>query len=423
MKTILVNAYNVNPYNKSEDHTAWNFALQIAYLNKVIAVTRKNNKENIERYWNEHPELQHLKENIQFLYFDWPKYISFWNKGIFLSGLYYYLWQITVALWLITKKLPVDIVHDLSLNNDWTPSFLWLLGKPFIWGPVSHNSKIPRKFLLKDFGWISVIKNRLLWILNLLAWNFDPFLLICKRKANHILCANTQAAKKLHLREEQFSIVPSVAAVTPITTGSEHNSFTVLSVGRFIELKGLDVTIRAFAAFYHQLNENEKAKTKLILAGIGPLKKFIQRLIKKENIQFCTELVEYISEIELRKLYETASVFLFPSHESAGIEVAEAMSYGLPVLCWKNYHGEFLHPTSNLSINYRTYKAGAARFARRLKQLHNDKEYHHYERQLAKERFEESFSWNVRGTQLNNIYELILAEDHKHFNFAIHTTI
>src|SRR5436190_15525388 len=93
MKTILVTAYSVNPYNKSEDHTAWNFILQIAYLNKIIAVTRKNNKEYIERYWNEHQELQPLKENIQFLYFDWPKFIIFCKKDNFLSAIYYYIWQ------------------------------------------------------------------------------------------------------------------------------------------------------------------------------------------------------------------------------------------------------------------------------------------------------------------------------------------
>jgi glycosyltransferase involved in cell wall biosynthesis len=419
MKTLLVTAYNVNPYNKTEDYASWNFIMQIACFNKVIAVTRKNNKEHIDRYWNEHIELQPVKENIQFLYFDLP-HIIFWKKGIFLSAIHNYLWQIAVALWLVTKRLTVDIVHDLNLNNDWTPSFLWLLRKPFIWGPVGHNSKIPRKFLLKDFGWLSVINNRLPWILKILSWNFDPFLWICKRKANHILCTNIQAAKKLHLKEEQFSIVPSVAAETPVTTGSELNDFTVISVGRFIQLKGFDVTIRAFASFYHQLNENEKASTKLVLVGSGPLRKFIQRLIKKENIQRCTELVELTSEIELRKLYETAAVFLFPSHESAGIEVAEAMSYGLPVLCWKNCgHGEFLHPASNLSINYRTYKAGIARFARRLKQLHFDREYYYYEQQLARERFEDSFVWNVRGTQLKNIYESVLAEDHKHFNLAI----
>jgi glycosyltransferase involved in cell wall biosynthesis len=420
MKTILVTAYCINPYNKTEDCISWNFILQIARLNKVIAVTRKNNKAHIERYWAEHAELQ-AKENLQLLYFDLPKWMTFLSRGVFVTAIYYYLWQITVSLWLSTKKLSIDIVHDLNLNNDWTPSFLWLLGKPFIWGPVGHNAKIPRKFLLKDFGWSSVIRNRMDWILKLLHWNFDPFLLICKRRASHILCTNMYAAKKLNLKEGQFSLIPSVAAPMPDKTGGKSQGFRVISKGRFIPLKGYDVTIRTFASFYHQLSEKEKVKTKLILIGSGPLKKFIQQLIKKQNIQHCTELIECISKTELAELYETASAFLFPSHEGAGIEIAEAMSYGLPVLCWKNCgHGEFVHPESGLSINYRTYKAGIVRFARRLKQLHLDQEYYRYEQQLALERFENSFTWHVRGTQLNNIYKSVLAEDHKHLNFALH---
>ena len=423
MKTILITAYTVNPCKGSKDYLSWNFIIQIAHFNKVIAVTRSDNKTDINKYWDQHPELQALKENIQFLYFDSPKWMGFLKRGILLSMIYYYGWQITVAFWLLTKKLAVDIVHDLNLNNDWTPSFLWLLGKPFIWGPVGHNPKIPRKFLLNDFGWSAVIKDRLLWIIKILLWNLDPFLFICKRKADHILCTNMQAVKKLHLKEHQFSIVPSVASEMQITSNSKQQEFTVISIGSFIQSKGLDVAIRAFASFYHQLNENEKAKAKLILAGSGPLKKFIQRLVKKENIQHCTELIECAPE-GLVKLYQTASVLLFPSHQGAGVTVSEAMSYGLPVLCWKNGAcGEFIHPSSGLSINYRTYKAGIARFARRLKRLNNDKEYYSAEQQLSLERFQHSFSWHVRGAQLNNIYESVLAEDRRHFNLVMHNTI
>src|SRR5207253_4384459 len=114
-----------------------------------------------------------------------------------------------------------------------------------------------RKFLLKDFGWKAVVKDRLLWILKRLCWNLDPFLLICKRRAHHIFCTNMQAVKKLHLKNDQYSIVPSVAAEMQTTTISEHDAFRVMSVGKFIQLKGFDITIRAFASFYKQLDERD----------------------------------------------------------------------------------------------------------------------------------------------------------------------
>jgi hypothetical protein len=53
--TVLLSAYAVNPYHGSEDGMGWNFIMQIARFNKVIAVTRENTRTDIERYMKEHP--------------------------------------------------------------------------------------------------------------------------------------------------------------------------------------------------------------------------------------------------------------------------------------------------------------------------------------------------------------------------------
>ena len=66
--TILLSAYAVNPYHGSEDGMGWNFIIQIARFNKIIAVVRKNTRKNIEQYMQEHPSTCYA--NIQFVYFD-----------------------------------------------------------------------------------------------------------------------------------------------------------------------------------------------------------------------------------------------------------------------------------------------------------------------------------------------------------------
>lgn len=48
MKIILMTAYDINPFKGSEAATGSNFTLQIARLNKVVAITRQNNQEPIE---------------------------------------------------------------------------------------------------------------------------------------------------------------------------------------------------------------------------------------------------------------------------------------------------------------------------------------------------------------------------------------
>ena len=64
--TVLLSAYAVNPYHGSEDGMGWNFIMQIARFNKVIAVTRENTRKDIERYMNEHTS--NCYGNIQFVY-------------------------------------------------------------------------------------------------------------------------------------------------------------------------------------------------------------------------------------------------------------------------------------------------------------------------------------------------------------------
>ena len=50
---ILLTAYDINPYKGSEAATGWNFTIQATRKNKVVAITRKNNKQNIEKYIKE----------------------------------------------------------------------------------------------------------------------------------------------------------------------------------------------------------------------------------------------------------------------------------------------------------------------------------------------------------------------------------
>ena len=77
-KTILATCYAVNPYKGSEDAMGWNFTYQIARYNKVIAITRENNKPAIEKFMTENTDTVYQK--ITFLYFDLPYWMRFWKK-------------------------------------------------------------------------------------------------------------------------------------------------------------------------------------------------------------------------------------------------------------------------------------------------------------------------------------------------------
>ncbi len=407
MYTILISAYAVNPFKGSEDAMGWNLLLEAARYNRIIAVTRKNNRSSIEQYQLAHPELEARFNNLQFLYFDWPAWMLFWKKGPLLSMIYFYCWQFCGAIWVAcTQDLrKLDAVHNLNFHNDWTPSFLWLLRKPFIWGHVGHHPKIPRQYLLPVYGWPAFLQDRFLWLVKQIAWQLDPFLYITRRRASKIICMNRDAVRQLRL-QHNFLLHPSVAAESPLVdAGIQKNRFMVLSVGRFVPLKGFDLVIRSFAQFYRKLPPPEQAQASLVLVGKGPCLKKLKAIAVEENIVQAVLFREWMPRQELVSYYQAASIFLFPSHEGAGMVVPEAMSYALPVICLKNEGPGYLcHPDSQLKIPYGNYSHTVGLLADKLTLLFRSPAEYEREAALSFARFDTLFRWEVRGEMLREVY-------------------
>lgn len=409
MKTILVTAYAVNPYKGSEDGMGWNMIVQIAKFQKVIAITRENNRDWIEKYLKENdiPEAQH----IRFEYFDWPYYLRFWKKKGRGALLYFYLWQLGVALWIRGKKWSFDIVHNLNFHNDWTPSFLWILRKPFVWGPIGHHPLIPFEFL-KKYGWKTVLSNRLKWLAKQLFWRLDPFLFITKTKARVIFTMNSSVSEKLRFDSQKMIPLPSVGSEKTVDFHFNKNkSFTVLSVGRLVSLKGFDVTINSFATFYNKLSAEDQPFAQLIIVGSGPLENQLRALAKSENIEQAITFIPWLEREHLDKIYQRSKVFLFPSHEGAGMVVAEALSYGLPVLCFENCGpGELIDEDCGFIIPYQKYKMAIAEFSECLMRLFYDRVLLEDLSRQAYEKHAKAFNWDIKGPVFKAIYDKILDE-------------
>ncbi|NMD01159.1 MAG: hypothetical protein GYA62_15755, partial [Bacteroidales bacterium] len=213
MKTILATVYAVNPYKGSEDGTGWNFIIQIARFNKIIAITRENNEPFINQFMKENPS--DLYRNITFLYFDLPYYLRFWKNKSRGAMLYFYIWQFSIPSFVKKQRIQYDIVHNINFHNDWTPSWLWRLKKPMVWGPIGHHHKIPKEYILKPYGINAFINDRLKWYLKKAFWNLDVFLKITKSNASKILCMNSSVQKVLRLNEDKIVHLSAIAAESP----------------------------------------------------------------------------------------------------------------------------------------------------------------------------------------------------------------
>lgn len=408
MKTVLITAYAVNPYKGSEDGMGWNFILQAARFQKVIAVTRRNNGPHIARYLADNPAMAAQAAGVEFRYFDLPAWTRWWKKGPLLSLIYFYMWQLGLAVWLLPQRRGVDIVHNLNFHNDWTPSFLWLLGRPLVWGPIGHHPPIPASHLVR-YGLAAFAKDRAIGSLKHIFWALDPFLRVTRRTAGQVLCMNSAVAPRLGLAAARYEIMPSVAVDLPLEPPADAApkvDFTVMIAARMVPLKGFDMVILAFARFYHALPADEQAGVRLLLVGSGPEERRLTNLLNANNLSTCAVHRPWLERSELLALYAEASVFFFPSHEGAGMVVAEAMSYGVPVLCYENEGpGELTPAASSLKVPYRRFAQNVQDFAERLAWLHTSPPLLAAEAALCRRHVAQHHTWEQRGHQLRGIYQ------------------
>ncbi|MBQ0768224.1 MAG: glycosyltransferase family 4 protein [Bizionia sp.] len=399
MKTILMTAYDIDPYRGSESATGWNFVLQGARFNKVIAVTRENNQASIDSYIE---KFRIDTTNIKFYYYDLPYYLRFWKKGARGSAIYFYLWQMWLPLFVKIRKIKFDIAHNVNFHADAFPTFLWVLGKPTVWGPINHNEKIPKEYLLskKEF-----IKDRIKWIVKTVNWKLDPFLYLAKKRCAIIIGGNSSVQKRLSIPKEKFVQLTQVASSiqNDRNTNKDDKCFDVIIVGRFLTIKSFDIAILAFEDFYNNLSEQERKGVKLSIIGDGPidLKEICLKLNSKNQIDFHG----WVDKREMDSFYQKSNVFVFPSHEGAGMVVVEALANALPIVCFDNYGpGELVNERCSIKIPYSNRTESIINFSTAMKRLHGDKKMCLKKSIGSIDLFKDRYTWDSKGTILKEIY-------------------
>jgi glycosyltransferase involved in cell wall biosynthesis len=153
---------------------------------------------------------------------------------------------------------------------------------------------------------------------------------------------------------------------------------------------------------------SERANCKLTLVGSGPERTLYEKIIAESKIQSNVEIIEWIERKELMKLYEKASVFMFPSHEGAGMVVAEALSFGLPVICLDNIGpGQYITSECGFVIPKDNYTTSVFNLKQALSQLYLSDTLLSEMSAAARKRYLERFTWESRGEHLRTIYNTL----------------
>lgn len=148
---------------------------------------------------------------------------------------------------------------------------------------------------------------------------------------------------------ERIRVVPIGIAVDAMAFAPRPRGETlvVVQTGRFVEKKGLDLGLRAFAKARAELGESE-----LWLIGDGPLREELEAIVGELGLETSVRLTGMVSQEEYRTLVARADVCLQPSRTAADGDseggaptvILEAQALGIPVVATTHADIPFVVP-------------------------------------------------------------------------------
>ncbi len=326
---ILLSAYACEPNKGSEPGVGWSWAIEYAKCNEVWVLTRDNNRETIEKYIEKYPEYQN--KNLHFVYVGLPPKLTFWKKGRRGMRLFYMLWQqkaVKVAEEL-NKKINFDFAQHVTFVSYTQPIYMYKLGIPLVWGPVSGGENIPSSVKIKMSGKEKIIENvRSVSQVGVLTF---PSIRKTMKIAKVILVATEETKRKIPTKYQNKTLVMPAIGIEKMPNINRKNrhdgKIKIIMAGRLINWKAFDIGIRSFLKISDKYPEIE-----LHILGEGDRKKELETLAAdKIGKQIIFE--KPIAHDCIYEFYSGFDLFINTTLRDSGcMTMMEAMSVGVPCI-------------------------------------------------------------------------------------------
>ncbi len=327
---IFVSAYACEPGLGSEIGVGWHWVLEMSKYFDLWVLTRESNRSSIEGWLKDNAQ----GRDIHFLYYDLPKKLRFWKKGMRGVRTYYMLWQCLTDR--IVKRTMreegIEIYHLLTYGNALWPASRYGQKRFFIWGPVGVGSTVPREFSVRYIPRHRCLEMLQRIMAGFLKWNIG-YNRRC-RNATLILCKTDRGLEHIPRRYRHKAVVFTDVAVEfknnlVCDRNSESSEITYLSAGGLSGWRGFDILIEAFARAAAVVPH-----IRLKILGEGRDKQRLRRLIEdmgmEGNISLC-------GQVPMERYYEEmvcCDVVVNPSLREGAVTFAfDSMALGKPLIC------------------------------------------------------------------------------------------
>lgn len=141
-------------------------------------------------------------------------------------------------------------------------------------------------------------------------------------RSQAMLWSPRECWKRLHV--VHCGIEPEVKNIRDHSGRGKH----ILFAGRFDHVKGLPILIESF-----QTLSEQDPRLCLHMVGDGPQRTELESIVRKKQLKDRVTFYGYLSQAELRSLFETADVFVMSSFaEGIPVVLMEAMAFSVPVV-------------------------------------------------------------------------------------------
>lgn len=344
----------------------WNLLAQLARLHDIVLITQDNEFRGS------------IKAGIDQLNADGGNVTPYFVRhGTSTDGrknnlrLFYYLTYIAYQLrvYRLAKHLllrhEISAVHHVNIVGFREPGFLWLLDRPFFWGPVGGLVYTPWA-LYAELPLKSKVFQGIRAVITWLQFNLSPRVRLAYKATQQTGGAFIAATSDIGARFQRrwgghFSWIPETGSHTVIAAKQhsriQHDASSELHLlwaGALIDRKPLNMLLDAMAAVPRQ-----NSRLRLTVVGDGDSRPRFEA--KARHLGVRAEFLGWRPHEETLAHFRNSDLFVLLSVSDLTTNVVfEALGNGLPVLCL-DHHGYSEVVTKACGIKIRVSDASTMR--------------------------------------------------------------